>query len=77
MTVQNERKLHKMPYLALAGGIYFIFTGLTGKGKAFRSKMGTPLSEREVKAVKFTYIAVGAVLLLVALVSGIDLIFGA
>ena len=65
-----------MPFLALFGGVYFIIIGIIGKGRAFRSKMGTPLSEREVKAVKFTYIIVGAVLLLVALVSGIELFFG-
>lgn len=65
-----------MPYLALAGGVYLIFVGIIGKGKAFRSKMGTPLSAKEVKAVKFTYIIVGAILLLVALVSGIELFLG-
>ena len=66
-----------MPYLALAGGIYFILTGLIGKGRAFRSKMGTPLSEKEARAVKFTYIIVGGILLIVAVISGIDMIFGA
>lgn len=62
-----------MPFLALAAGIYFIVTGIIGKGRAFRSKMGTPLSEREVKAVKITYIIVGVILLFVALISGIEL----
>ena len=62
-----------MPYLALAAGIYFIATGIIQKGRAFRSKMGTPLSEKEVKTVKLTYIIVGAILLLVALISGIEL----
>lgn len=62
-----------MPYLALAAGIYFIVTGIIQKGRAFRSKMGTPLSEKEVKTVKLTYIIVGAILLLVALISGIEL----
>lgn len=62
-----------MPYLALAAGIYFIAVGIIGKGRAFRSKMGTPLSEREVKAVKITYIIVGVILLFVALISGIKL----
>lgn len=62
-----------MPYLALAAGIYFIVTGIIGKGRAYRSKMGTPLSEKEVKTVKLTYIIVGAILLLVALISGIEL----
>ncbi len=63
-----------MPYLALAAGIYFIVTGIIGKGRAFRSKMGTPLSEKEVKTVKLTYIIVGAILLLIALISGIELL---
>lgn len=62
-----------MPYLALAAGIYFIVTGIIGKGRAFRSKMGTPLSEKEVKTVKITYIIVGVILLFVALISGIEL----
>ena len=65
-----------MPYLALAGGIYFVLTGLIGKGRAFRSKMGTPLSAKEAKAVKFTYLIVGVILLIVAVISGIDMIFG-
>ena len=66
-----------MPYLALVGGIYFILTGSIGKGRAFRSKMGTPLSEKEARAVRFTYIIVGGILLIVAVISGIDMIFGA
>ncbi|MBP1560329.1 MAG: hypothetical protein J6C96_03685 [Oscillospiraceae bacterium] len=63
-----------MPILALIGGIFFIFVGITGKGRAFKSKMGTPLSAKEVKTVKFTYIIVGALLLLVALINGIELL---
>ena len=63
-----------MPFLALLGGIYFLFVGITKKGSAYKSKMGTPLSPKEVKAVSITYIAVGAILLVVALISGIDLI---
>lgn len=63
-----------MPYLALLGGIYFIAVGLIGKGRAFKSKMGAPLSEKEVKTVKYTYIIVGAVLLVIAVISGIDLL---
>ena len=62
-----------MPYLALLGGIYLIVTGIIGKGKAFRSKIGTPLSEKEVKTVKMTYIIVGIILLVVAVISGIEL----
>lgn len=62
-----------MPFLSLAAGIYFIVTGITKKGRAYRSKMGTPLSEKEVKTVRLTYIIVGAILLLVALISGIEL----
>lgn len=62
-----------MPYLALLGGIYLISVGIIGKGKAFRSKIGTPLSEKEVKTVKLTYIIVGAILLVVAVISGIEL----
>ena len=65
-----------MPYLALLGGLYLIITGVIGKGKAFRSKMGTPLSEKEVKTVKLTYIIVGVILLVVAVISGMELIFG-
>lgn len=63
-----------MPFLALLGGIYFIFVGITKKGKAYKSKLGTPLSPKEVKTVSITYIAVGAILLVVAIISGIDLI---
>lgn len=65
-----------MPYFALLGGLYLIITGIIGKGKAFRSKIGTPLSEKEVKTVKLTYIIVGAVLLVVAVISGMELFFG-
>ena len=65
-----------MPYLALLGGLYLIITGIIGKGKAFRSKIGTPLSEKEVKTVKLTYIIVGVILLLVAFISGMELFFG-
>lgn len=65
-----------MPYLALLGGLYLIITGIIGKGKAFRSKMGTPLSEKEVKTVRLTYIAVGVLLLVVAVISGMELFFG-
>ena len=35
-----------MAALALVAAIYFIVTGLRGNGKAFTSKMGTPLSEK-------------------------------
>lgn len=62
-----------MPFLAFISGAYFFFVGITGKGRAFKSKMGTPLSEKEVKTVKITYIIVGALLLLAAIVSGIEL----
>ncbi|MCM1330287.1 MAG: hypothetical protein NC253_12715 [Ruminococcus sp.] len=62
-----------MPFFALGAGIYFIVTGITKKGRAYKSKMGTPLSEKEVKTVRVTYIIVGAVLLIVALISGIEL----
>ena len=63
-----------MPLLALLGGIYFLFVGITKKGSAYKSKMGTPLSPKETKTVSMTYIVVGAILLVVALISGIDLI---
>lgn len=62
-----------MPFLALAGGVCLLYFGISGKGKAFKSKIGTPLMGREAKVVKITYIGVGAVLLAVAVVSGIDL----
>lgn len=65
-----------MPFLALLGGVFCIFVAITGKGKAFKSKMGTPLSAKEVKTVKITYITVGVLLLIVALVSGIELLSG-
>ena len=55
-----------MPILALLGGLYCIAVGLIKKGKAYKSKMGTPLSDKEVKTVQITYI--------VALVSGIKLL---
>lgn len=63
-----------MAVLALLGGIYFIIAGIIGKGKAFTSKMGTPLTGKEFKAVKYTYIAVGALLLIVAAVSAVQLL---
>ncbi|MCD7731381.1 MAG: hypothetical protein LUI05_07795 [Oscillospiraceae bacterium] len=62
-----------MSVLALLGGIYFIIAGIIGKGKAFTSKMGTPLVGKEFKAVRYTYIAVGIALLLVAAVSAVQL----
>lgn len=63
-----------MPFLALLGGIYFLFVGITQKGSAYKSKMGTPLSYKEIKTVRTTYIIVGAILLVIAVISGIDLI---
>lgn len=63
-----------MAALALLGGIYFIIAGIIGKGKAFTSKMGTPLAGKEFKAVKYTYIAVGVLLLIVAAVSAVQLL---
>lgn len=62
-----------MAVLALLGGIWCIFTALRGQGKMFRTKLGTPLSEKEAKAVRYTYLAVGILLLIVAAVSGIQL----
>ena len=61
-----------MPVLAFLGGIWFIFTSFRGKGKAFTSKIGTPLSAKEAKAVKMTYLIIGILLLFVAVVSGIQ-----
>ncbi len=55
-----------MAVLALFGGIYFIIAGIVGKGKAFTSKMGTPLTGKEFKTVKITYIVVGVLLLIIA-----------
>lgn len=63
-----------MAALALLGGIYFIIAGIIGKGKAFTSKMGTPLTGKEFKAVKYTYIAIGVLLLIVAAVSAVQLL---
>lgn len=63
-----------MAALALLGGIYFIIAGIVGKGKAFTSKIGTPLTGKEFKAVKYTYIAVGVLLLIVAAVSAVQLL---
>lgn len=63
-----------MSLLALLGGIYFIITGLCGKGRAFKSKIGTPLSGKEARAVKLTYLSVGVLLLIVAAVSAFQLI---
>lgn len=65
-----------MPFLSLLGGIYFLFIGISGKGRAYKSKMGTPLSEKEIRTVKLTYVLVGILLLIVTLISGIELIFG-
>lgn len=64
-----------MFWLALAGGIYLIAVGAAGKGRSFRTKIGTPLSPGDVKKVRFTYIAVGTVLLIVALICGADMFF--
>lgn len=63
-----------MAVLALLGSIWCIFTALIGKGKMFKTKLGTPLSEREAQAVKKTYLIVGILLLIVAVISGIQLI---
>lgn len=63
-----------MPILALLGGLYCLAVGIIKKGKAYKSKMGTPLSDKEVKTVQITYITVGALLLIVALVSGLKLL---
>lgn len=63
-----------MAVLALLGSIWCIFTALRGKGKMFMTKLGTPLSDREAQAVRKTYLAVGILLLIVAIISGIQLI---
>ena len=63
-----------MAVLALLGGIWCIFTALRGHGKMYKTKLGTPLSEKETKTVKYTYLAVGVLLLIVAALSGIQLI---
>ena len=63
-----------MAALALLGGIYFIIAGIIGKGKAFTSKIGTPLTGKEFKTVKYTYIAIGVLLLIVAAVSAVQLL---
>ncbi len=62
-----------MSALAFLAGIYFIFNGLRGKGRAFTSKMGTPLSGREAKAVKYIYLTAGALLIIAGIVSTIQL----
>ena len=62
-----------MAFLALIGGVYFIIAGIIGKGQAFTSKMGTPLTGKEFKAVKYIYIVVGVLLLIVAAVSAVQL----
>lgn len=63
-----------MAVLALLGGIWCLFTALRGQGKMFRTKLGTPLSEKEARTVRYTYLAVGILLLIVAVVSGIQLV---
>lgn len=65
-----------MFWLSLLGGIYFIIVGISGKGRAYRSKMGTPLSGKEAKTVKIIYLSVGIVLLIIAVFSGIELFSG-
>ncbi len=65
-----------MFWLSLLGGIYLIISGLSGKGRAYRSKMGTPLSGKEAKTVKIIYISVGIILLIIAVFSGIELFSG-
>lgn len=65
-----------MFWLSLLGGIYFIIVGISGKGRAYRSKMGTPLSGKEAKTVKVIYLSVGIVLLIIAVFSGIELFSG-
>ncbi|MGN0586245.1 MAG: hypothetical protein ACI4JF_03080 [Oscillospiraceae bacterium] len=63
-----------MAVLALLGGIWCIFVALRGKGKAFTSKMGTPLTGKEAKPVKYTNLIVGILLIIVAAVSGVRLL---
>ena len=63
-----------MAILALLGGIWCIFVALRGKGKRFTSKMGTPLGEKEARAVKITYLVVGILLLVVAVISSLELL---
>lgn len=58
--------------LAFLAGAYCIITAIIGKGKAFRTKMGTPLPEREAKAVRNTYLIVGVLLILVGIYSTIQ-----
>ncbi len=65
-----------MFWLSLLGGIYFIIVGISGKGRAYRSKMGTPLSGKEAKTVKIIYLSVGIVLLIIAVFSGIEIFSG-
>lgn len=55
-----------MAVLALFVGVYFIIAGIIGKGKAFTSKMGTPLTGKEFKTVKITYLVVGVLLLIIS-----------
>ncbi len=63
-----------MSVLAFIGGVWCIIVAVRGKGRAFTSKMGTPLTGKEAKAVKYTYIAVGILLLIVAVVSAVQLL---
>lgn len=55
--------------LAFIGCIWFFFTAVTGKGKAFKSKMGTPLPEREAKVVRIMYLFTACLLLVVGIIS--------
>lgn len=53
--------------LAFIGCVWFLFSAVTGKGKAFKSKMGTPLPEREAKVVRIMYFITAGLLLIVGI----------
>lgn len=55
--------------LCFIGFVYFLFCGITQKGKGYKSKMGTPLSEREAKVARIFYFITAGLLLIVGIVS--------
>lgn len=63
-----------MAVLALLGSIWCFFVALRGKGKMYKTKLGTPLSAKEAAAVRNTYFFAAVLLLIVAVVSGIQLL---
>ncbi len=51
------------------GFAYFLFCAITKKGKGYKSKMGTPLPEREAKVARIFYFITSGLLLVVGVIA--------